>query len=83
MSDWEPSVEAVEAAFEIIDCRSDDTLNEDIVRRALIAAHAVAEKDGAALVELERDDCAKLALAMEDADNYDIARAIRARGNTP
>ena len=89
MSDWEPSAEAVEAAFEIIDCRSDDTLNEDIVRRALIAAHAVAEKEGGTLVLAEREACAKIV------DDYRkgyggewpaleiIASLIRKRGNAP
>ena len=76
MSDWEPSSKAVKVAFEIIDCRSDDTLTEAIVRAAMIAAHAVAEQDGATLVLREREECAKVA---DDCGVPWTASRIRAR----
>ena len=49
---WEPSDAAVEAA---LDAYERTPGFADSVRAALIAAHAVAEKEGATLVGLERD----------------------------
>ena len=90
---WEPSDAAVEAA---LDAYERTPGFADSVRAALIAAHAVAEKEGATLVAIEREACAKIveqSFHMEPFapdcdvivtnDRDEIAASIRARGSKP
>lgn len=57
---WEPSDAAIEAALDAYE-QAPGIRQYPAMRDALIAAHAVAEKEGATLVEAEREACESIA----------------------